>query len=145
MEITELLIIYICFPALICYLSYGCYKSVKDIIAYIDSGDRASIVATSVALFIMLSGIVLSACIIYSTYYGAMPDFFNSLKPWLRPALSIIVTLVILFFVVCIVIDLVCNIKLKNKKDIAVSAIKLAVALAISAYIILEKWKWIAD
>lgn len=117
----------------------------KDIISYIGSGSRAGIVATSAVLLFMLSVITLSGFVIYATYQGNMPDAFYSLKTWLRPVFAILGTLILLFYVACIAIDLVSNIKTRNAKEIAVSAIKMAVAMAIAAYILIDKWKWITE
>lgn len=145
MELTERILCYVVLSAFICYLAHGCYKTGRDMVAYANMESRMPVIICGAVLLFLLSAIVLSAFTIYAVWSGDMPGVFFPLKTWLRPAFSVVTSVVVLFFVACVGINLVGCIKSGNRREILVAAVKMVAVLGIGAWLLMEKWKWIFE
>lgn len=131
--------------AFICYFAHGCYKTGRDMVAYANMESRMPVIICGAVLLFLLSAIVLSAFTIYAVWSGDMPGEFWVIKTWLRPVFSVVASVVVLFFVACVGINLVGCIKSGNRREILVAAVKMVAVLGIGAWLLMEKWKWIFE
>lgn len=145
MELTERILCYVVLSAFICYLAHGCYKTGRDMVAYANMESRMPVIICGAVLLFLLSAIVLSAFTIYAVWSGDMPGEFRVIKTWFRPVFSVVTSVVVLFFVACVAIDLVGCIRAGNRREILVAAGKMVAVLGVCAWLLIEKWQWILE
>lgn len=136
---------YVVLSAFICYLAHGSYKMGKTIVLHANAGNRLLVIISTGILFFLVSAIVLSAFSIYAIWDGELPGTLYGLRPWLRPVFSVVQTLVVLFFVVALVIDLAISIKTGIRREILLNIAKMTAGLLLGAYLLTERWEWIAE
>lgn len=139
----ENILIIIAGTALILYLAYGLYRNIAMIRLSVIARDRSAIAIAISATVILAAGIVAIAAFIDSRLSYHYLSALYPMKVVLRPFMSAAVTVMMIVLDIAVVRSLIGSIMTKDRKAIIIDSIRTLAAIALTAYLVPDRWQWL--
>lgn len=143
MEGLEKILIIIGSVVLMAYLAYGIFKMVRMARIVIPAKDRGAITVCVATIIFLLVGIIAILAMMGKMAGNDTLKMLMPLKAYLRPVVSVVVTVLFVCWMSVIIKDTVNDFRTGHTRKILLSILKLIVLLSLCGYMLYHRWEWI--
>lgn len=128
------------------YLCYGFFQMARKFPDVVRSRDWVAIMLACAMMIVMVLGI--AACVVAlvtAVSGGELSSTWHEMKNWVRPVMSIALTVIVLIFIVPSCIEMVNGIRSGNTRVVLKSVVRMILILVLAVYLLWHHWSWLME